>query len=181
MTMDHRNRLPAYSGCVGSLPDAELVVAFLNTLDEEDHTDVLDDPALWLAWLTEHDGPPDTGAADAAVADPATLDAEFARSHRDALRTAVTDRAGELPAAAVRVRLDAGTPVLDAADPVGRVLAAAVRLAVAGEWDRVKICPADDCRWAFYDRSRNHSRTWCSMEMCGNRAKARQWRQRRRR
>ena len=171
VTVDHRNRLPAYSGCVGSLPDAELVVAFLNTLDEEDHTDVLDDAALWLAWLTEHDGPTDT--ADVAVA-------ELARPHRDALRAAVADRAGELPAVAVRVRLDAGTPVLDADDPVGRVLAAAVRLAVAGEWERVKICPADHCRWAFYDRSRNHSRTWCSMEMCGNRAKAREWRRRRR-
>jgi predicted RNA-binding Zn ribbon-like protein len=39
--------------------------------------------------------------------------------------------------------------------------------------ERVKICPADDCRWAFHDNSRNGSRQWCSMAVCGNRAKAR--------
>ena len=39
--------------------------------------------------------------------------------------------------------------------------------------ERVKICPADDCLWAFYDESRNGSRQWCSMAVCGNRAKAR--------
>jgi predicted RNA-binding Zn ribbon-like protein len=37
----------------------------------------------------------------------------------------------------------------------------------------VKICPADDCLWAFYDESRNGSRQWCSMDDCCNRAKAR--------
>jgi len=40
--------------------------------------------------------------------------------------------------------------------------------------DRVGQC-ADDrgCGWLFFDSSRNHSRRWCSMESCGNRAKAR--------
>ena len=42
----------------------------------------------------------------------------------------------------------------------------------------VKACPADDCRWAFYDRSRNRSGTWCDMSDCGNRAKARAYRKR---
>jgi predicted RNA-binding Zn ribbon-like protein len=42
----------------------------------------------------------------------------------------------------------------------------------------VKICPAADCRWAFFDHSRNRSRTWCSMRVCGNREKARAWRER---
>lgn len=165
VALDHRNRRAAYSGCVG---DAELVLAFLNTLDEDDHTDVLDDPARWRAWVAEHD----LGEAG---------DPEVARPSRDALRSAATDGTGALPTTTVRVRLDAGTPVLDADDVVGRVLAAAVRLAVAGEWERVKICPAGDCRWAFYDRSRNRSRTWCSMEVCGNRQKARQFRERARR
>jgi predicted RNA-binding Zn ribbon-like protein len=71
-----------------------------------------------------------------------------------------------------------GAPRLTAPDVAGAVLAAATRLAVLGQWDRVKICPAEDCRWAFYDRSRNHSRTWCSMQVCGNREKARAWRRR---
>ena len=35
---------------------------------------------------------------------------------------------------------------------------------------RVKICP--NCNWLFVDRSRNRSRIWCDMQVCGNRAKA---------
>jgi predicted RNA-binding Zn ribbon-like protein len=37
---------------------------------------------------------------------------------------------------------------------------------------RVKVCPA--CRWLFLDRSKNQSRRWCDMKMCGNRAKVQQ-------
>ena len=48
-----------------------------------------------------------------------------------------------------------------------------------GEWTRLKICPADDCQWAFYDRSRNRSATWCDMKVCGNRHKVREYRERR--
>jgi predicted RNA-binding Zn ribbon-like protein len=36
---------------------------------------------------------------------------------------------------------------------------------------RLKICP--NCSWLFLDRSRNSSRLWCDMTVCGNRAKAR--------
>ncbi|MCA1490010.1 CGNR zinc finger domain-containing protein [Sinorhizobium alkalisoli] len=39
------------------------------------------------------------------------------------------------------------------------------------EPDRLKICP--NCEWLFLDRSRNRSRTWCDMAVCGNRSKAR--------
>lgn len=81
-------------------------------------------------------------------------------------------------AAAVRIELGATGPELVTASAVAEVLAAATRLAVLGDWPRLKICPADDCRWAFYDRSRNRSRTWCSMQVCGNREKARAWRER---
>ena len=45
-------------------------------------------------------------------------------------------------------------------------------------WQRVKACRADDCRWAFYDRSRNRSGVWCDMAVCGNRAKVRAYRRR---
>ncbi|MCF3641518.1 CGNR zinc finger domain-containing protein [Rhizobium sp. TRM95111] len=46
----------------------------------------------------------------------------------------------------------------------------ALLLAAAPEPDRLKICP--NCRWLFLDRSRNRSRAWCDMAVCGNRAKA---------
>jgi predicted RNA-binding Zn ribbon-like protein len=38
---------------------------------------------------------------------------------------------------------------------------------------RIGICEDDTCRWLFYDSSKNHSRRWCDMDDCGNRAKAR--------
>ena len=143
--------------------DVDLVLDFLNTVDVENGTDMLDDEVAWQSWLTAHDL---TASADALAA-------------RSALRAAVGDVAGSPDLSAqVTVSLSAEGPHLVAGDVVGAVLAAAARLVVRGEWDRVKICPADDCRWAFYDRSRNHSRTWCSMRVCGNREKARAWRER---
>lgn len=41
-----------------------------------------------------------------------------------------------------------------------------------GTWARLKACRKHSCRWAFYDRSKNGSGAWCSMRVCGNRAKA---------
>ncbi|CAN7164543.1 CGNR zinc finger domain-containing protein [Pararhizobium sp. LjRoot255] len=46
----------------------------------------------------------------------------------------------------------------------------ALMLATLSEPERLKICP--NCQWLFLDRSRNRSRTWCDMTVCGNRAKA---------
>ncbi len=46
------------------------------------------------------------------------------------------------------------------------------------EIERVEICPSDDCGWLFLDESKNRRRRWCSMETCGNRAKARRHYQR---
>lgn len=45
-----------------------------------------------------------------------------------------------------------------------------------GWWQRLKVCAADDCRWAFYDSSKNRGGTWCRMEVCGNRTKNRRYR-----
>ncbi len=65
------------------------------------------------------------------------------------------------------------------ADTVLASLLGAVAESVAsGTWDRLKICQNPDCRWAYYDHSRNRSRAWCSMAVCGNRAKARAFRSR---
>jgi predicted RNA-binding Zn ribbon-like protein len=48
-----------------------------------------------------------------------------------------------------------------------------------GRFARLKACPGHDCGWAFYDSSRNQASGWCSMQICGQRAKARAYRQRR--
>jgi predicted RNA-binding Zn ribbon-like protein len=49
----------------------------------------------------------------------------------------------------------------------------AIELLTSNKLNRVGECGGDDCGWLFLDTSRNHSRRWCDMEDCGNRAKAR--------
>jgi len=147
-------------------PDAHLVVDFLNTVTVEHSTDLLDEPEHWREWAAVH------GLAPSAP--------DETRAARDALRAAVGDP--RLPASsldvAARITLTGDGPELVAGDALGAVLAACARLVVRGDWIRLKICPADTCLWAFYDESRNRSRTWCSMRVCGNREKARGWRAR---
>ncbi|HEV2391667.1 MAG TPA: CGNR zinc finger domain-containing protein [Verrucomicrobiae bacterium] len=40
----------------------------------------------------------------------------------------------------------------------------------------MRLCQGDTCGWLFVDSSKNHSRRWCDMRDCGNRAKARRHR-----
>jgi predicted RNA-binding Zn ribbon-like protein len=56
----------------------------------------------------------------------------------------------------------------------------AAGLLTSEELDRVGQCDDDRCGWLFLDTSRNRSRRWCSMENCGNRAKARRYYERKR-
>ena len=58
------------------------------------------------------------------------------------------------------------------------VVWSAADLLVSDDLARVKLCPSENCGWLFLDGSRNSSRRWCSMEGCGNRAKARRHYQR---
>ena len=130
----------------------------------------------------------------------ATLDdADLARAHelREALREALlTNNDEPLPRTTVKRLNEAlagvtlGVQVNDdctidlqpagaGLDPALARIASIIREAMlSGEWSRLKVCPAHDCLWAFYDRSRNRSRTWCSMEECGNRAKVKSFRER---
>jgi predicted RNA-binding Zn ribbon-like protein len=59
------------------------------------------------------------------------------------------------------------------------VLLSAAELATSPERERVRECASETCAWLFLDRSRNASRRWCDMTVCGNRAKARRHRSRR--
>jgi predicted RNA-binding Zn ribbon-like protein len=62
----------------------------------------------------------------------------------------------------------------DALDsPLWNITRAAAELLTSPELARVRECEGYPCGWLFLDTSRNHSRRWCSMETCGNRAKAR--------
>lgn len=68
-------------------------------------------------------------------------------------------------------------PPLDA--PLWPILRSAAELLTSDELPRVRECASPSCTWLFVDRSRNRSRRWCSMETCGNRAKAHRHYQRR--
>jgi predicted RNA-binding Zn ribbon-like protein len=166
----------------------ELVRTFVNTYDHEDGTEELTDPATLTAWLDGH-----------GLGAPAATAADVERTHqlREALRAILQHHGGlELDAAAPRV-VDAAAeraqlavafddhgdaliaPRADGVDgALGRLLVLIADAQRDGTWSRLKACPADDCQYAFYDRSRNHSAVWCDMKVCGNRAKVRQFRTR---
>jgi predicted RNA-binding Zn ribbon-like protein len=53
------------------------------------------------------------------------------------------------------------------------IVRSAADLLVSEQLGRVRECGGHDCGWLFVDLSKNHSRRWCDMNDCGNRAKAR--------
>lgn len=57
--------------------------------------------------------------------------------------------------------------------PLAPIAWSAAELLTGGDLGRLRECDGARCNWLFLDRSRNSSRRWCSMESCGNRAKAR--------
>jgi len=152
------------------------VQRLINTFDVEEGVDVLDG-----AWLVEHELADSPGVSLAPVVELREALRALLLSHNgepvDRGAVAALEELSSHAGVAVSFAPD-GTPVLGAAGPVGRALAIIARASADGTWERLKVCPADDCRWAFYDFSRNHSRTWCSMSACGNRAKARSYRSR---
>jgi predicted RNA-binding Zn ribbon-like protein len=159
----------------------QLILDAANTLDVEDATDAWATPAHLAQWLHGRVGTPASARVSA-------QDHAAALALRDALRELLLEGNaadfGELAKPfPLRVELVDGLPVLLPVDVgpragVARVLAAVATAATDGSWDRVKICPADNCLYAFFDESRNHSRTWCSMRVCGNRTKTRLYRAR---
>ncbi|MEU0077811.1 CGNR zinc finger domain-containing protein [Micromonospora tulbaghiae] len=171
----------------------EPVRRFLNTLDVESGTDAITDTAGLATWLTGAD----LWHGDALVTEE---ELRHARDLRGALRAAATanhDKAA-LPApvrsvldaaaerAGVRIRFtpDRGwraTTGVDGVDgALGELVLRVVGSMTDGTWPRLRICARDACRWAFYDSSRSGTGKWCSMQLCGNRAKQEAWRGRRR-
>jgi predicted RNA-binding Zn ribbon-like protein len=168
-----------------------LVVDFVNTLDIEAGTDALSTPLGLQAWLTEAQlfAPNGDQPGEAKRLDAVRL--------REALRAlmlannggAPDERAGrELERAARDGELgvhfaDSGAvslgPGIDGlAGALSRLLIPVAEALGDGSWQRVKACRSADCKWAFYDRSRNHSGVWCDMAICGNRTKVRAYRDR---
>jgi predicted RNA-binding Zn ribbon-like protein len=168
--------------------ELELVRDFVNTSDIEDGVDKLDTPPRLGEWLTEHGLP---------AGDLTEGDRHRVIELREALRALLLANNGEpldrssietLNRTAEDARLliqfnregrSALSPTgggIDAA--LGSILAIVFRSMAEGTWPRLKACQADACKWAFYDHSKNRSGSWCSMAVCGNRAKARTYRRR---
>lgn len=169
----------------------ELVRSFVNSVDLEHGPDDLSSPDALVAWLAERElldsgtgaGPADLGRAiDVREALRELLLAQHDAGHPPAKPLAVVDAAARRAKLELRfgsdgvARPEPGSEGVDGA--LGRLLAIVAAAQADGTWERLKACPWDTCRWAFYDHSRNKSRAWCSMEVCGNRAKAKAFRDR---
>jgi predicted RNA-binding Zn ribbon-like protein len=172
--------------------DIELVSSFVNTLEKkttQPDEESLDSPEALRSWMDAQGIP----AGDRL----GQKDLKQAIEFREAMRLLLLSNNGADLDAGVLRRLrqaaDAGLIRVEIEDDgqayprpaevgvsalIARLLAAVSDIQCAGTWERLKACAADDCQWAFYDTSRNRSRTWCSMEVCGNRAKTRAYRAR---
>jgi predicted RNA-binding Zn ribbon-like protein len=64
--------------------------------------------------------------------------------------------------------------------PLWEIARAAARVVTSPSVMRVRACAAADCGWWFLDDTKNHSRRWCDMKICGNRDKVRRFRERQR-
>jgi predicted RNA-binding Zn ribbon-like protein len=145
-----------------ALPPEDLLVDFLNTVDVDLGTDVLASEVEFREWARSH-------GVEAG-------DLDEARDIRTALRNLVCGESCTLPEVTLRTVATPHGVLLEGDTAAASAVAIATVLTIQGRMGRVKLCPTDDCRWAFYDRSRNSSRTWCTMAVCGNREKARTFR-----
>ena len=165
---------------------AALVRDFVNTAQRSPEAEVLNSPTALAIWLHEHGL---TARRRAVTHEDLALAHELREGVRRALLAHVDPDCAECRLDQVTaelpmiVRFAGAEPVLDAAGDDVRAGLTRIAVAIAraqgdGSWSRVKACASDDCHWAFYDVSKNRSRAWCDMQVCGNRAKTRTFRQR---
>jgi predicted RNA-binding Zn ribbon-like protein len=169
-----------------------LVQRFVNSVDLESGEDELSSPEALRDWFAER-GLMDRGDSVGAA------DLKRAIDVREGLRAVLLQNNG-LPLdeerverldkavgrAAVRVHFAPGRdPELVASctgvdGALARLMAVVAAAVEHGRWERLKACPREECEWAFYDKSKNSSGRWCSMDSCGNIEKAKAFRERRR-
>jgi predicted RNA-binding Zn ribbon-like protein len=165
-----------------------LIQAFVNTVDLQDGPEDLTDPNTLKAWLVAK------GLMDGSHPVEAS-DLKHAIALREAIRGAIGPNSG-LPvypvdigtlngaAKASGLRMHFGVDGKPRLEPeasgvvgaMGRLVATLHAAMEDPNWTRLKLCRSQECRWAFYDRSKNHSSRWCTMASCGNREKARRFR-----
>lgn len=174
------------------IPDLEPVIEFVNTVqfDPGEVDEHLDSPEALSSFFA-------TQGLGKVHARPADL--RRAIEVREALRNLMGANNGEplhpatidlLNRTAARAKVVAAfddhsswriQPASDGVDgALGQMLASVFRAMSDGSWNRIKACGNPDCRWAFHDSSKNRSGRWCDMASCGNRMKARAFRERER-
>jgi len=182
------SKAPRYDIPKAAPPPLRLVQAFVNTVDLEHGREWLGDPRALATWAHENGLVPRRttftqkelrAALELREAFRALLAADRNRGQDEAALHALSDAAGS---ASLTVAFDnARAPVLEPRasgfDGVrGRLVSVAVTAMLDGSWERLKTCR--NCRWAFFDESKNRSARWCSMQLCGNRLKTRAYRRR---
>lgn len=175
----------------------DVVQDFANTNWLRTREEQLRDPCSLEGWLSDHAllDPVSRSAPTRAPANDADLELALrlraglrrmlARESRPcASHTEPQTQAGEFPDLPILISLGAdGHPhirpaVTGVPGALARILIAAWDGEREGRLERLKLCAAPDCRWAYYDPSRNKSATWCNMAVCGSRAKSRSYYQR---
>lgn len=166
-----------------------LIQDFVNTLDLRPRDEQLKDPNTLKDWLVAR------GFLDAS-AEVVETDHKHALALREAIRGVIGANNGQAvypvdlatlneAAVASRLRMRFGADGKARLEPevsgvigaLGRIVATLYAAMQEEDWERLKLCNASDCRWAFYDQSKNHSSRWCTMASCGNRQKARRFRE----
>jgi len=172
---------------------AHLLCAFANTLDvdvDADPPEALPDAAALTDWLRQRDllnvdDRADSGDLDLALTLRSGLRDAMVRHHERNHTSQVPDLDAAATALPLRIVFDGTRPRLAPAIGGARGALAWLLVAIADAqaddaWVRLKLCAADDCQLAFYDTSKNRARRWCSMGVCGNRQKTRNYRARQR-
>lgn len=169
--------------------NSDLVIDFVNTAGFGPDREDLPTPAALAAWLAVHGLEPGTRVsmsdwAEARAVREAVRDLLSAHNEVEAdvpRATAVLDAAAQRAGLGIRFAdgvARAEPSARGVRGALGRILAEVSAGMADGTWERVKACRATDCRWAFLDTAKNHSRAWCSMQSCGNRAKVAAYRER---
>jgi predicted RNA-binding Zn ribbon-like protein len=170
----------------------QVVQQFINSLDIEADSEEFQTSSQLGSWLVSH-----------ALAKPRALrltskDLERARRFRELLRGLAAGNNGigshqrlreELNIELARLsvvgalkdghvaRLEPTGTGIDRA--LSQLAAIVIEEMISGRWSRMKACAADGCRWVFYDHSRSRTGIWCTMAVCGSRAKSRAYYRRR--
>jgi predicted RNA-binding Zn ribbon-like protein len=183
------SKAPRYDIPKAAPAPLRLVQSFVNTIDLEHGREWLAAPRELADWAVERRLVPRGTRFTKADLQRATELREALRALLAANRDRKRDGAalGVLTRAAhsgkLTVGFDAGSPTLGSRAPgidglCGRLVGVAATAMLDGSWERLKACR--NCRWAFFDESKNRSAHWCSMSLCGNRLKTRAYRARNR-